>query len=83
MPHPRPPCDHELETHGCLAHGAPCAVCGAPAECEDWCPGCREFVCAKCTDGDLRGFMVFGDHVLADHRRARDADLREAAQRPN
>ena len=48
-----------------------CATCGEAVDpSEDWCFGCRHFVCADCS-GDSEFLLPAGQHNLDDHQAVR------------
>ena len=46
-----------------------CYFCGLPCTYEDYCYGCKEFVCSKC---DERGMeLEFAPHSIEEHKEGR------------
>ncbi len=52
---------------------AKCYFCSLPCNDEDYCYGCKEFVCSKC---DERGMeLYFAPHSIEEHKEERKMNL--------
>ena len=65
--------DHVNRLNDRLAHlkeiigDTPCILCPEPAKIENFCFGCLEFVCERCSPSDP-AVAVAGPHTLDAHR---------------